>query len=310
MRANSLWLLLLIMLLTACESGNLQPRSGGRPYEVLIVGDTGNMVRQLLEEDVEGLPQPEPSFDVSSIKWDQYKGAMLLARAIVTVKVDKSYTLPRLSYEKNLNAAPQMIVHVEAPSLSELRQLLSERGKTISRLLTRAEMNTEIRFLREHHNAKAEEMIYRLLGVRMRIPADIQSSKKGTNFVWLSNDAPSGMRSICIYSVEAIGDITPAHIKEIRDSVMKQNIPGERQGMYMQTATMSRPIKETGSKQIIVRGLWDMRGDAMGGPYVLHILTAANRWIIAEAFVYAPEMKKRNLIRRTEATLYTLKEDK
>ena len=52
-----------------------------------------------------------------------------------------------------------------------------------------------------------------------------------------------------------------------------------------------------------------MHGDAMGGSFVAHSAadSARGRIIVAEAFVYAPEMKKRNLMRQVEAALYTLK---
>ena len=60
---------------------------------------------------------------------------------------------------------------------------------------------------------------------------------------------------------------------------------------------------------MITRGLWEMEGDAMGGPFVSHSIvdSSRRRIIVAEGFVYAPGMKKRNLLRQLEASLYTLK---
>ena len=58
-----------------------------------------------------------------------------------------------------------------------------------------------------------------------------------------------------------------------------------------------------------MRGLWFMRNDCMGGPYVSHarVDTEANRVVVVEGFVYAPEKMKRGLIRRLEGSLYTLR---
>ena len=55
--------------------------------------------------------------------------------------------------------------------------------------------------------------------------------------------------------------------------------------------------------------LWRMEGDKMGGPFVSHALLdkKKGRVIVAESFVYAPESKKANLIRRMEAALFTLR---
>ena len=46
-----------------------------------------------------------------------------------------------------------------------------------------------------------------------------------------------------------------------------------------------------------------MKGDAMGGPYVMAQMGDA----VVLGFVYAPEMKKRNLIKQMEAVLTTIR---
>jgi hypothetical protein len=57
-----------------------------------------------------------------------------------------------------------------------------------------------------------------------------------------------------------------------------------------------------------LRGLWEMQGDMMGGPFVSHarLDEKNNRVVVVEGFVFAPETNKRNYIRRIEAALYTL----
>ena len=93
---------------------------------------------------------------------------------------------------------------------------------------------------------------------------------------------------------------------------MKVNIPGAREGMYMSTDSLLtdvRPINVQNSYTMEARGLWRMKGDFMGGPYVSHTrLDEKNQRIItAEIFVYSPDKMKRNLVRQMEASLYTLK---
>ena len=68
--------------------------------------------------------------------------------------------------------------------------------------------------------------------------------------------------------------------------------------MYMQLADMSQP-----DRQGMRRGLWEMKGDAMGGPYVMR--TRGDVTVIG--FVYAPEKKKKILIKQLEAVLSTIK---
>jgi hypothetical protein len=93
---------------------------------------------------------------------------------------------------------------------------------------------------------------------------------------------------------------------------MKINIPGASEGMYMETDSLMtdvRPISVQGEYALEARGLWRVKGDYMGGPYVSHTrLDEKNQRIItAEIFVYSPDKMKRNLVRQMEASLYTLK---
>ena len=93
---------------------------------------------------------------------------------------------------------------------------------------------------------------------------------------------------------------------------MKANIPGAKEGMYMSTDSITvdvRPIDVHGDYTMEARGLWRMKGDFMGGPFVSHTrLDKTNQRIVtAEVFVYSPNKLKRNLVRMLEASLYTLK---
>ena len=71
---------------------------------------------------------------------------------------------------------------------------------------------------------------------------------------------------------------------------------------------MVKPIVVHNEFAMEARGLWYMENDCMGGPFVSisRVDTETNQVIVAEGFVYAPEKMKRGLIRRLEASLYTL----
>jgi hypothetical protein len=57
------------------------------------------------------------------------------------------------------------------------------------------------------------------------------------------------------------------------------------------------------------RGLWRMKNDFMGGPFVsISVLDETrNRVVTIDAFVYAPGKDKRNLMWELEAVLESLK---
>ena len=304
------------MLLCACDGAvSMLPKSGGRPYEVLVVASGKVVPHQLdsmLSQDVAGLPQSEPMFDVSVTDSLHFNQAARLARNIVILTVNPAvFTSVKIRYEKNVWAKPQMVAYVNAPSVAAVVQAAPLIGRRLADLFTRAEMNVEIARLAESNNAKAAAAVDSVLGCSIRIPADMKYGKNDDGFLWFSDNAASGMQNICVYSYP--GDsLDPARAVVARDSVMRRAIPGERRGMYMRTVGGSARCilsTEKGRTLMICRGLWEMHGDAMGGPFVSHSVadTARRRIVVAEAFVYAPEMKKRNLMRQAEAALYTLK---
>ncbi|MDO4159553.1 MAG: DUF4837 family protein [Prevotellaceae bacterium] len=319
MKALLLTLIASVTLLS-CSDGqqSLLPKSGGRPYEVLVVSENESvreMIDSVLSQDVAGLPQSEPCFDISKANESQFTNSARLARSIVIVTIDaQQFTQTRIRYEKNVWAKPQIIVYINTPSASRLETDMGKLGNKLASLLTRAEINNAISSLASSRNPKADSMVKRLTGMDMRIPTDMKSSKKGNGFLWFSNNAKSGMQSICIYTYPG-NSLDASRAMAARDSVMRINIPGEEKGMYMTTAhecVNSGFEREHGKTIMVTRGLWEMRNDAMGGPFVSHSMvdSANNRIIVAEAFVYAPEMKKRNLTRQIEAALYTLTETK
>ncbi len=310
--------MVLVMAVTcSCKDSvtqSLSPKSGGKPYEVLLVScdkESRALIDSVLTQDAEGLPQAEPLFDVSKTDEAHFNQTAKLARNIVIVNTDSmQFTTTRIRYEKNAWAQPQMVVYINTPSTKALRKAMGKQGRLLTDLLTRMEMNNEIVNLDAGSNKKAAEELMKMSGWEIKIPTDMKSGKKGKNFLWYSNNTGSGMRNICIYMYDG-NSLDPERALLVRDSVMKENIPGELPNMYMSTAGESvstTMVKEKDRTIMISRGLWEMENDAMGGPFVMHstVDTVNHRIIVAEAFVYAPEMKKRNLIRKTEAVLYTL----
>lgn len=288
------------LALAACNRHGLLPDSGGRPYEVTLAGDTDSVVWRMLTSDVEDLPQPEPMFDVDIIDKEQLKGAALLAHNIVTVDINPElYSRTAVKYERNVYADNQLIVYVHSPSRQQLKRD-AQRLASVAQLLGRHETSLAIARLRRHHNPKMEAEVKKMFGIDMLIPSDMKASKRGKDFIWISNDSPTAMTNICIYR------------SANRDSVMGKNIKGETDKMYMTTATAHtvRFAKgKDGRTADITRGLWEMHGDAMGGPFVSHTTTVGNAGsaLTVEAFVYAPSMRKRNLMLETEAALFTVK---
>lgn len=287
--------------LAACNRGKqtMLPDSGGRPYEVVVIGDSDSILYKVLSAPVGSLPQPEPAFDVSM--GAAMNATLRLARNIVVIEADAKLNQIKVKYERNVYAEPQLIVRISTPSTAALKNAmqLQKAADDIRNLIKRNEMKNALMRLEHKHNKKMEAEVRQMFGIDMRIPADMQASRKGKDFIWISNDSPTAMTNICIYT------------SENRDSVMQTNIKGETDDMYMITvegSVVTTELTVDKSVRTVRCGLWEMHGDAMGGPFVQHIIKRSDkrRTIVAEAFVFAPGTKKRNLLLNTEAALYTI----
>ena len=168
--------------------------------------------------------------------------------------------------------------------------------------------------LETRHSDLVVDKVDSLFNSLIWLPSELTSSKTGQDFFWASTNRASGDQNFVIYSYpfKDKDTFTKEYFINKRDSVMMINIPGAREGIYMSTDSANvevTPINVQGNYALEARGLWRMKGDFMGGPFVSHtrIDTINNRVITAEVFVYSPDKLKRNLMRMLESSLYTLK---
>lgn len=316
---------LILMLLAACSNGKkgvFTPTSSGRAYEILVVIDQGMWERpagralyDVLDTDVPGLPQSERSFRMMYTAPANYDSTLKLIRNIIIAEVNKDrYTQPKFSYAKDVYAAPQSILTIQAPDEATFEQFVTENKQVIIDFFTHAEMNRQIAVLESKHSDYISTKVKSLFDCDVWLPGNLTSTKEGKNFFWAGTNTATGDQNFVIYSYPYTdrNTFTKEYFVHKRDSVMKVNIPGAREGMYMETDSLMsdvRPISVQGEYALEARGLWRVKGDFMGGPYVSHVrLDKVNqRIIVAEIFVYSPEKMKRNLVRQMEASLYTLK---
>ena len=300
----------------------LMPNASGLPYEMLVVMDdaqwerpVGRALFNVLDTDVPGLPQSERSFRITRVEPSGMNSNMFrIMRNIIKVDIQKDrYTQPKFKFARDVYSHPQMMMTLQAPDEASLAQYIEENAQSIIDFFTKSEMNREISNLREQHNPMVSNLAKELLGVDIWVPFEVDNYKKGKDFLWASTNTGKKDMSIVLYSYPYTdtNTFTLEYFLNKRDSVMKVNIPGGPEGSYMTTQRDYVYVEDAtvhGKYAQVARGLWKVQGDRMGGPIVSHsrVDEVNGRVIVAEAFVYAPEMLKRDLIRRMEAALYTL----
>ena len=291
---------LTFLLLTSCGltgKNRKKPASTGQPYEIVLEGDTDSIVTRILTEDVPALPQPEPLCKLIQVKKGKTKGSYLLVRTRIIVNItDKDFAV-KLSHDEN--AAPQNIIRINAHSVQQLRERLN--GEKLRQIVDEAELKHLAEMISNNpskQNKEMQEEVKKTFGLDMKIPVSMNASKKAKDFIWISNNASTGMQNLLVMKVKSeerrMKNSNAFHVndKALIDSILRTNMPGETDSMYMVIPHLSE------------RGLWEMKGEAMGGPYVMRRIHN-NLYIIA--FVYAPEMKKKILIKQLEAAISTIK---
>lgn len=328
-----------VFVLACCKDGKSSrlPESIGQPYEVVLEGDTNRIVTAILQESVPDMPQPEPMFNIIQVRKGKLTSLYQTVRNRVVVDVDKRNRDFEVKISKDVNAAPQVIIRIKAQTVEQLKSRLD--GMRLRQILDESELKHLASVIRQ--NVEKQKEVKRLFGIDMKIPLDMDASKKAKDFVWYSNNTNSGMKNLLIFKINS-SEKTPSarenhslrenlsaggnlSSKETSsgteeypsngislsladkvqiDSVLQKNMLGETDEMYMIIPRLGE------------RGLWEMEGDAMGGPYVMKIIRRQkngkisgrkNEIIVVIGFVYAPEMKKRNLIKQLEAVLTTIR---
>ncbi|MDR2765540.1 MAG: DUF4837 family protein [Tannerella sp.] len=314
------------MILVSCQffsssSGSLAVHATGVAYEVVVVADhsvwkdaVGNKIKDELLMSVPGLPQAEPSMKITHVDPADFDGMMTYVRNILTVSIDPSrYTKASVNTERDRWSGGQVVIHLTSPENKMLIDYLEQHPGQLADYYTKIEMARMAQVLGKAHSTLVENKLKEKFGIGLYAPEDFDSYKDTTDFFWSSNNANIGRMDIVVYTFPYTDEhtFTQAYLVARRDSILGANIPGSFPGSHMATDTSHVSYTATSQKGKycgVLRGLWQMEGDMMGGPFVSYarVDETHNRVVVAEGFVYSPDTDKRTYIRRLEGSLHTL----
>lgn len=306
-------------MLGSCSSGNekksaVKGKVQSAPYELLVVAnkdwlktETGQKLVELVEAPISGLPQREGNFRVTYINPEAFKGVFKFYANVLVVGVDMKYEESKMTLEKDLYARPQVVEGLYASTDLAFVKLLETHQKDILKVFNENEFARERKLLEKNYSGAVLAQVQKQFGVSIKVPQDVDDMKVGKNFLWASASKKDFQQNVCVYTLPLSETLS---FEEVRDSVMKVNIPGDREDQWMETDRRTVMVDDiTRNDLIVVRGLWDMRNDAMGGPFVSYVYadTVRHRFLVVEGFVFAPDKKKRPIMRQLEAALQTVK---
>lgn len=316
-------ILITALILCGCSGGGVgfMPVSTGVPYEVLVVADSEHFqehgvvpeLEAILEDVIPGLPQGESAFKVSKVTTPDFHRNLRFCRNIILVNVDRTFTAPKMKFSRDVYSSPQIVMTIQAGDSKSLIKFLRENADNLTDFFTKIEMSREIEVLKKKHNVTVQQKVKEMFDCDVWIPSEVAKMKVGKDFFWAATDRGEREMNFVVYSFPYTdaNTFTTEYFFDKRDSVMQVNIPGPRDGQYMQTA---RPYVEVTDSELrgryaqIARGLWEMKDYDMGGPFVSvsRVDEKNQRVIVAEGFVYAPGDEKKDLMRRMEAAVYSM----
>ena len=322
---NIFILILIVAIANSCintDSESLKPQPSGAPGDVVIVmneslwnSSPGDTILQLITTPYEALPKPEPMFNVIHIIHKSFDKIIKQQRNIIVTKIGSDQTEAKILVKHNLWAKTQLLISILAPSREEFNALVEANHDKILTLLNDTERQRLMEVNKKTRDERIEDLLNKKYHIKLHVPKGYNTDVDTKDFVWLSLEYRDIIQGIFIYSYDYTSEntFTRNYLVEKRNTVLKQNVPGEIEGSFMTTESLFPPIVNEFTMNekytVEMQGLWKMQdGYAMGGPFIslVQLDDKRNKIITVEGFVFAPAHKKRELVRQVEAILFSL----
>ena len=293
------------------------PESNGKTHNILVIMDdkdwkksVGDSIRKYFAAEFTDLPQSEPLYTLHQASPHLFTDIFKTIRDILIIKKGDR---PGIRFFRDKFAKPQLIVEVEGKNNDEIKKLLYKHSQEIIERFNKFEIehlqNLHRQALRDNTDIEKE------LGITIELPDYFVLVDHQKNFFWFRRDVKNGEADILLYSVPIKDeqDLKGNRVIYYRDSIGKKYIPGPLDSTYMKSEHNLSPTQVmttiNGKQAIETRGLWNMKNDFMGGPYVNYSIIDRkhHKIIVGEGFIYAPAIDKRDYMVQLEAILRTIK---
>ncbi len=327
---HTLFLLLaLTIILSSCKTkpNSHKPNPSGSAGVMIIVmndavkkSEAGETLWEMMNQPMMGLPQEEPMFDVSVIPYRSLSDFMKTYRNLIMVEVDKSVKEEGIKFYKGTWAKQQALVKIFAKDTASMKEMLVENELKLVGFFTKAERERLTTYFKRTFNKELSDLTTSHFGASVTVPRDFSLRKKEDGFLWMSHETAKTSLGLIIYELDYVGEgsFSKEYLLNGRDKTLMEQVPGPSEGSYMTTEhqipVSYNVINSSDSLYtVVLRGLWKVQGDMMGGPFVsmAHLNQERNKLIVTEGYVYNPEKpKKRNQVRQLEAILHSYKQVK
>ena len=225
---------------------------------------------------------------------------------------DYSVKLARDKWAQN-----QLLIYLYGNSMENVKTAIAERYQAIINQIRDFEREAlEKQTYITGENKLLSKQVQDTLGVAIRLPDQMQLAKISKDLAWLRMETPKASSSIIItrQSYTDQEQLSKEGLIEYRNQLTKKHVQGEKPGTYVVINDQDLPVlygsvklgRQNGYE---IRGIWEMNGDFLGGPFVTYAILGPNldSLYIVDIFVYAPGEDKRELLQTLEHIVSTLK---
>lgn len=299
------------------SSSTVLPESQGGRLDIIVVAEeswwgdiAGEKFIKYFAVEQDGLPQAEPIFTVRQVPHKAFNDLLHRSRNIVLFEEAPE---AKMVVQNDVYARPQKVITFQGPDATAIAKLIIQDHKEVVNILHESEM----KLLQKRVTAQPQPLPKTLKDhhVSMKIPASFVLETEKENLLVFWNKGLKTDQGIIIHfePIEAGNALVGDDIIPLRDSLTTIHVPGDREGSYMIVEDYIPPVFKNvdidGQFAIETRGLWRTKGDFMGGSFINYTIFDENnnQRIMLDAFLYAPDSKKRNLVLELESILRTLK---
>jgi len=314
-----------VALISACGPVEVDksslPNSSGKYGEVLVVVDTlyenkktGEQLENIFYKAMEGMPQQEAMFRMSTVAPNGFKSILKRSRNVLKLSIGNGKKTA-INIERNVWAKNQLLIQISAATDAAAARILEKNTKTIRDYFNEEELS---RLKNQYAIKPQKDLIAEIIDkhqLSLLIPPGYAKLDEKPYGFWIKKEKTIGqhqvMQGLSVYYTPYKKDsaFKTTRMVEERDEFTKKFIKGVRDSSYMQVykeyVPATQEINLNGSYAIEYRGLWNMANDFMGGPFLHYTFVDEknNRVVNLDGFVYAPKFNKREYLRELEAIM-------
>lgn len=319
---------LLLINLMACSSDGERIFSevSGKEGEIMMCWDktlwdspVNNAVEAVFADDMEGMTltgfrDAEKNYRVMNIAPEGFGNVFQKHRNVVRVKFSNNYSKP-VQYQKDVWARPQSVAIVNAKDTSDLIKNLLENKERLLKFFSKSEMD-RIQYV--YKKLLDDPNLFRInrdYHIDFILPRIYKRAVTKPGFEWFQYIVKGlSQQHLFLFAFDYTDPktFTQAYMTKKINQMLRQNVKSgskaymelnpERDILYREYKTKSLPYVAE------IKSLWRLNGGFMGGPFraISFLDEKHNKVITLCGTVFAPQSKKRNLVREIEAILQSV----